>query len=60
MTNQVEHSKTELADNRCKHPACSCVVAKGERYCSAHCEGMSESADINCLCGHAACKGRIE
>jgi hypothetical protein len=46
MTNLIERVKAELTDNRCKHPACSCEVAQGAKYCSAHCEGMSETADI--------------
>jgi hypothetical protein len=60
MNNLIEHLKTELTDNRCKHPACSCKVVDGDRYCSAQCEGMGETPDINCLCGHAGCTGRIE
>ena len=60
MTNPIEHSKAEFADNQCKHPACSCKVPDGDGYCSAQCEGMGESPDINCLCGHVECKGQIE
>ena len=60
MTNLIEHPKAESTDHKCKHPACSCKVHEGERYCSAQCEGMNETPDINCLCGHPECRGRIE
>jgi hypothetical protein len=60
MTNLIEHSKAELTSNKCKHPACSCEVVERNSYCSAQCEGMNETPDINCLCGHAECMGRIE
>ncbi len=60
MTNLIDHLKAEFSGNRCKHPVCSCRVAEGESYCSAECEGMSKTPDINCLCGHPECKGQIE
>ena len=42
---------------KCGNPACSCAAAKGEDYCSTHCEGSKETTEIMCRCGHAGCRG---
>jgi hypothetical protein len=44
---------------KCAHPVCSCIVTSGN-YCSTQCEAMEKTPDIDCTCGHPACKGRIE
>ena len=43
--------------NTCKHPTCSCPVEAGASYCSASCEGAKGTLQIDCDCGHPACKG---
>jgi metallothionein len=49
-----------MADGKkCAHPICSCTVTAG-KYCSAQCEAMEKTPDIDCKCGHPACKGRTE
>jgi len=47
---------TEKLD-KCKNPACSCSIGKGEKYCSAHCEGLQDKTEIVCQCGHPGCQG---
>jgi metallothionein len=47
-----------MATNKCAHPNCSCQTA--DKYCSAQCEAMEKTPDIDCKCGHAGCKGKIE
>ncbi len=42
---------------KCDNPACNCVPAKGENFCSPHCEGTKGSTEIICQCGHPACVG---
>ena len=44
---------------KCAHPNCSCRVTAGETYCSAPCEGAAKTPEIDCMCGHPGCKGRI-
>ena len=40
----------------CAHIPCSCVVARGEKYCSEACEEAgAEEVEIACECGHATC-----
>lgn len=43
----------------CSHPACHCLVGKGEPYCSEHCRKRVESPlsdqPVGCKCGHAEC-----
>ena len=42
---------------KCANPACSCVPPQGQKYCSAHCEGIGNKTEIACQCGHAHCRG---
>jgi nucleotide-binding universal stress UspA family protein len=42
---------------KCGHPSCTCTSKSG-KYCSAQCEAMSQTPDIDCRCGHPECKGR--
>jgi hypothetical protein len=42
---------------KCANPACSCIPADGQKFCSAHCEGLKGSVEAICECGHPACKG---
>jgi len=39
----------------CANAVCDCVPPKGEKYCSAHCEGAAEKTSIVCRCGHSEC-----
>ena len=41
---------------KCAHPVCSCTTI--DRYCSAACEAMEKTPDVDCRCGHAGCKGK--
>jgi metallothionein len=40
---------------KCANPACSCVPANKEKFCSAHCEGLKGSTEVMCDCGHPGC-----
>jgi len=42
---------------KCAHPNCSCQISEG-KYCSAACEAVEETPDIDCRCNHPGCKGR--
>jgi hypothetical protein len=42
---------------KCANPACSCVPANKEKFCSPHCEGLKGSTEVMCTCGHPDCKG---
>jgi hypothetical protein len=44
---------------KCANAACTCPAPEKAKYCSAHCEGIGNRTEINCLCGHADCGGRI-
>ncbi len=44
---------------KCKHPPCSCTVTSGD-YCSVECETMEDTPDLECVCNHPGCNGRIE
>jgi hypothetical protein len=44
---------------KCKHPSCSCMVTSGD-YCSTQCQAMEETPDVECLCNHPGCRGKIE
>jgi len=43
--------------NKCAHPVCSCTVSSG-KYCSAACEAMEKTPDVDCKCGHPGCHGK--
>jgi hypothetical protein len=44
--------------DKCKHPPCTCMIASG-KYCSAECEAMEGTPDIECRCRHAGCANRV-
>jgi hypothetical protein len=48
---------TDPKSTRCAHPICTCVVTSG-KYCSAVCEAMEKTPDIDCTCNHSICKGK--
>jgi hypothetical protein len=41
---------------KCAHPVCTCMTTSG-KYCSAQCEAMEKTPDIDCACGHSSCQG---
>lgn len=43
-------------ENQCAHTGCNCTVPSGEKYCSPHCETVTE--ELLCGCGHAGCVAR--
>jgi hypothetical protein len=47
------------AQKKCAHPPCTCAAAEGSKYCSAECEAMEKTPDLECLCPHAGCQGKI-
>ena len=42
--------------DKCAHPVCSCTTMTG-KYCSAQCEAMEKTPDIDCRCEHSGRKG---
>jgi hypothetical protein len=40
---------------KCAHPACTCPVEKGQKYCSQYCQDAGGTMEISCNCGHAGC-----
>jgi hypothetical protein len=47
-----------IRNKKCAHPPCTCEVTEG-KYCSTECEAMEDTPDIECLCPHANCEGKI-
>ena len=52
---QIEQMRTTLFF---RVAACSCTAAQGSDYCSAQCEAVKTTPDIDCRCTHPGCKGR--
>jgi len=44
---------------KCTNPACSCIPADKEKYCSPHCEALGKATEIVCKCGHPHCAGEV-
>jgi hypothetical protein len=48
--------ETIMAQNKCAHIPCLCVVADGEKFCSEPCQDAgAEEVEIACECGHESC-----
>jgi hypothetical protein len=45
-------------DKKCAHPNCTCPADSYSDYCSAACAAVEHTPDIDCRCGHPACKGK--
>ncbi|HEY7529621.1 MAG TPA: hypothetical protein VIC56_02960 [Gemmatimonadota bacterium] len=51
-----------MAERKCAHQACTCMVSGDDRYCSAHCRdhaakgGGSPVGVGGCGCGHPGCR----
>jgi len=44
---------------KCKHPPCTCMATDGSDYCSTECAAMEKTPDLDCLCPHPNCQGKI-
>jgi hypothetical protein len=44
---------------KCEHPPCTCMASEGSKYCSAECAAMEKTPDLECLCPHPNCQGKI-
>jgi hypothetical protein len=55
QSKQEESLSPEL--KKCAHPVCTCEATTG-KYCSAACEAMEKTPDIDCHCAHKGCKGK--
>jgi hypothetical protein len=43
-------------NEKCAHPACTCIPPKDNKYCSTYCKDAgSDEVEIACDCGHPAC-----
>lgn len=42
---------------KCAHPACSCQVPAGQKYCCTKCESAKSMTELTCQCGHPDCCG---
>jgi hypothetical protein len=40
--------------HECAHPACSCKVPSGQKFCSDYCKKAPET-ELHCNCMHAGC-----
>jgi hypothetical protein len=47
------------APKKCANPTCNCVADAGAKYCSAHCEGVGNTTELVCHCGHPGCVGNL-
>jgi hypothetical protein len=42
---------------KCARPACNCVPATGQKYCSETCSDARGVTELTCQCQHPACQG---
>lgn len=42
---------------KCAHPACSCTVTGGAKFCSQICEDSKGMIELKCDCKHPGCAG---
>ena len=42
---------------KCAHPACSCSVSGGKKYCGNACESAKKTTELTCQCDHPGCQG---
>ena len=48
-----------MDSEKCAHPACECLVAKGGpygKYCSEHCKHAAQISELRCYCQHVECR----
>ena len=53
----VTQSSNPAQSNQCAHPACSCPVEPGQKYCSDACANAGDKglAATSCSCNHSSC-----
>jgi hypothetical protein len=45
-----------MADQqKCAHPACNCITANADKYCSPYCHDAAGTTELACNCGHPGC-----
>jgi hypothetical protein len=44
---------------KCSHPACACIIDKGNKYCSESCKESAKLTEIACQCGHSDCPNSV-
>lgn len=44
---------------QCQNPVCGCKPLADGDYCSASCEGVGSTVEIDCDCGHPECDGNF-
>jgi hypothetical protein len=47
------------AQKKCAHPPCTCLASEGSKYRSTECAAMEKTPDLDCLCPHPDCKGKV-
>ncbi len=43
----------------CSNPPCGCAPSNDTKYCSAYCEGVGDTIELDCDCGHDSCSGNF-
>lgn len=44
-----------MSTEKCAHPMCTCVPAKGQKFCSTYCEEAKDVTTLECECNHPGC-----
>jgi len=44
-----------MSTEKCAHPMCRCIPAKGEKFCSTYCEEAKDLTTLECECNHPGC-----
>ena len=42
---------------KCAHPACGCIAADHQKYCSQTCQDAKNLTELSCQCDHPGCRG---
>jgi len=43
-------------EKKCEHPSCHCPAKEGSDFCGAYCEGLADTPEVQCACGHPECE----
>ena len=49
----------EKKQKMCAHPGCTCPADEDSNYCSAYCQGVGDTAEIDCNCGCPTCDSNL-